>query len=109
VIFVLNNEGFYGIEQMLVNPCYYKNPSSNGADFYNELHNWNYDRLAEVFGSAKIPMVGVSIGTYQNLNALLKRLADLNDPINKGPVLVQVRLSRHDYPRALAYNLEKCP
>ena len=109
VIFVLNNEGFYGIEQMLVNPCYYKNPSSNGAAFYNELHNWNYDRLAEVFGSAKTPMVGVSIGTYQNMNALLKRLADLNDPINQGPVLVQVRLSRHDYPRALAYNLEKCP
>ena len=43
------------------------------------------------------------------MNALLKRLADLNDPINQGPVLVQVRLSRHDYPRALAYNLEKCP
>ena len=44
---------------MLVNPCYYKNPSlpSNGAAFYNELHNWDYDRLAEVFGSAKTPMV----------------------------------------------------
>jgi indolepyruvate decarboxylase len=108
VVFVLNNEGFYGVEQMLVNPCYYKDPSYYSPDFYNELHNWNYDRLAEVFRSEKTPITGLSISTNQDLEKLLRQLTDRNNPINQGPVLVQVQLSRHNYPQALKYKLEKC-
>jgi len=110
VIFVLDNEGFYGIEQMLVSPCYYKQEASDGADFYNNLHPWQYEQLAKVFGSSKSPMTGVTIGTHTELDVLLKRFNEPNDSINQGPVLVQVRLNRHDYPRALQYKIdENCP
>lgn len=112
VIFVLNNQNFYGIEQMLVAPQYYSDnhsPGSDGAEFYNELHPWNYHKLAEVFSGTKTPATGVSIATAEQLDELLSQLADPTDPVNAGPLLVRVRLDRHDYPRALAYNVPRCP
>jgi len=48
------------------------------------------------------------VGTYGELDALLRRLADKEDPANRGPILVQVRLPREDYPRAIHYEVEKC-
>ncbi|WP_030808599.1 alpha-keto acid decarboxylase family protein [Streptomyces sp. NRRL S-337] len=110
VIFVLDNEGFYGIEQMLVNPCYYKGRTSDGADFYNVLHPWNYDRLAEVFGSEKTPMTGEQIHNHGQLATLLDRITNPEDTLNTGPTLAQIRLARHDYPKAMTYKIkEKCP
>ncbi|MFF8713007.1 alpha-keto acid decarboxylase family protein [Streptomyces sp. NPDC015184] len=109
VVFVLDNEGFYGIEQMLVNPCYYKEKPSDGADFYNVLHPWQYEKLAEVFGSEKHQMHGRELTTHTELESLLLDIADPGNDINSGPILARVRLSRHDYPRALQYNIdEKC-
>jgi indolepyruvate decarboxylase len=84
---------------MLVNPCYYKDPLRHNPDFYNELHDWNYGRLVEVFQSKKTPITDVLIHTNQDLKELLGRLADENDVLNNSPVLVHVRLSCHDYPR----------
>jgi len=109
VVFVLNNEDFYGIEQMLVDPCYYKDPAGHGADPYNYLHPWSYEKLAEVFGSTETPMTGISLSTPGELAELLERIASPTDPMNKGPVLVRVRLSRHDFPRALSYKVARCP
>ncbi|MFJ9419200.1 alpha-keto acid decarboxylase family protein [Streptomyces sp. NPDC101227] len=112
VVFVLDNAGFYGIEQMLVHPCYYKDdvPDSDGADFYNELHPWQYDKLAAVFGSEKHPMYGTAVRKHDDLATLLKRIAEPTDAINQGPVVVRVRLERHDYPQALQYKIdENCP
>ena len=43
VVFVLNNEDFYGIEQMLVHPCYYAGRDEDEG-FYNNLHPWSYAR-----------------------------------------------------------------
>ncbi|HEX9943740.1 MAG TPA: thiamine pyrophosphate-binding protein [Thermoanaerobaculia bacterium] len=106
VVFVLNNEDFYGIEQMLVHPCYYADQEP--AQFYNELHSWNYHRLAEVFGGEKTPMTGYRVRTQGELEAVLKVIAEAENPANRGPILVQVALSRKDYPRAIAYSLEKC-
>ena len=37
----------------------------------------------------------------------LARLTDPADPVNAGPLLVRVRLHRHDYPRAMAYKVPK--
>jgi indolepyruvate decarboxylase len=108
VVFVMNNGDFYGIEQMLVHPRYYDPGSGEKASFYNELHPWNYARLADVFGGRETPMMGVEVGTYGELDALLRRLADKEDPANRGPILVQVRLPREDYPRAIHYEVEKC-
>jgi indolepyruvate decarboxylase len=105
VVFVMDNGHFYGIEQMLVHPSYYAGRDTDGADFYNVLHPWHYDRLADVFSGKKTPANGVSIAHTSELDELLARLADPTDPVNAGPLLVRVRLHRHDYPRAMAYKV----
>ncbi|MEH0581775.1 MULTISPECIES: thiamine pyrophosphate-binding protein [Streptomyces] len=110
VVFVMDNGHFYGIEQMLVHPSYYSEPGSadpEGADFYNVLHPWHYDRLADVFAGKNTPANGISITHAFELDDLLARLTDPNDPVNAGPLLVRVRLRRHDYPRAMAYKVPK--
>ncbi|MGW8554659.1 alpha-keto acid decarboxylase family protein [Streptomyces tubercidicus] len=112
VVFVLDNEAFYGIEQMLVHPCYYAEdtPPSDGAAFYNELHPWRYEKLAEVFGSTKHPMHGFAVRRHDELTTLLQRIADPSDAVNQGPIVVRVQLNRHDYPEALKYKVtENCP
>ncbi|MFF3328661.1 thiamine pyrophosphate-binding protein [Streptomyces sp. NPDC002888] len=113
VVFVMDNGHFYGIEQMLVHPSFYAERGSagaadpDGADFYNVLHPWHYDRLAAVFAGKKTPANGVSIADTSELDTLLARLTDPTDPVNAGPLLVRVRLHRHDYPRAMAYKVPK--
>lgn len=112
VVFVMDNGHFYGVEQMLVDPSYFadRDPhgadDTNGADFYNVLHPWHYDRLAEVFAGKKTPATGVSVAHAADLDELLTRLTDPTDPVNAGPLLVRVRLHRHDYPRAMAYKVK---
>lgn len=106
VLFVLDNEGFYGIEQMLVHPCFYAGQEP-GA-FYNFLHRWSYTKLAEVFGSDATPMSGLLARDERELDEALRRIADGGDPINRGPILVQVVLARTDYPEAIGYALEPC-
>ncbi|MFE2180322.1 thiamine pyrophosphate-binding protein [Streptomyces sp. NPDC059455] len=112
VVFVMDNGHFYGIEQMLVHPSYYADRDSHGADdtdgadFYNVLHPWHYERLADVFSGKKTPAHGVSVAHASELDELLARLTDPTDPVNSGPLLVRVRLHRHDYPRAMAYKVK---
>jgi indolepyruvate decarboxylase len=109
VVFVLNNGDFYGIEQMLVHPCFYKGDSEPDPAFYNVLHPWRFARLADVFASDDRPMSGVEVGTHAEVAALLAQLADPADGINRGPVLVQVKLPRRDFPRAIGYQTDGCP
>ncbi|TMU98842.1 thiamine pyrophosphate-binding protein [Streptomyces sp. DASNCL29] len=112
VVFVMDNGHFYGIEQMLVHPSYYADrdahgaDDTDGADFYNVLHPWHYERLADVFSGKKTPAHGVSVAHASELDGLLARLTDPTDPVNSGPLLVRVRLHRHDYPRAMAYKVK---
>ncbi|OPF83211.1 decarboxylase [Streptomyces antioxidans] len=112
VVFVMDNGHFYGIEQMLVHPSYYADreprgaADTDGADFYNVLHPWHYERLADVFSGKKTPAHGVSVAHPGELDELLARLTDPTDPVNAGPLLVRVRLHRHDYPRAMAYKVK---
>ncbi|MGW7693890.1 thiamine pyrophosphate-binding protein [Streptomyces asiaticus] len=112
VVFVMDNGHFYGIEQMLVHPSYYADrdahgaDDTDGADFYNVLHPWHYERLADVFSDKKTPAHGVSVAHTSELDELLARLTDPTDPVNSGPLLVRVRLHRHDYPRAMAYKVK---
>ncbi|WP_413099580.1 thiamine pyrophosphate-binding protein [Streptomyces sp. Inha503] len=112
VVFVMDNGHFYGIEQMLVHPSYYADRNTRGADdtegadFYNVLHPWRYERLADVFSDKKTPAHGVGVARAAELDELLARLTDPTDPVNSGPLLVRVRLHRHDYPRAMAYKVK---
>ncbi|MFC9680313.1 alpha-keto acid decarboxylase family protein [Streptomyces sp. NPDC056948] len=105
VVFVMDNGHFYGIEQMLVHPEFYADQDAAGPDFYNVLHPWHYDRLAAVFAGGKTPANGVSVTHTAELDDVLARLDDPADPLNAGPLLVRVRLHRHDYPRAMAYKV----
>ncbi|MEU0070995.1 thiamine pyrophosphate-binding protein [Streptomyces sp. NPDC006332] len=107
VVFVLDNESFYGIEQMLVHPAYYAGQGPAEPDFYNVLHPWHYDRLTAVFAGQDTPASGLSVARPTELDDLLARLGDPRDPVNAGPLLVRVRLHRHDYPRAMAYKVPK--
>ncbi|MEU1408298.1 thiamine pyrophosphate-binding protein [Streptomyces sp. NPDC005728] len=107
VVFVLDNGSFYGIEQMLVHPAYYAGQDPAEPDFYNVLHPWHYDRLAAVFAGKDTPATGLSVARPAELDDLLARLGDPRDPVNAGPLLVRVRLHRHDYPRAMAYKVPK--
>lgn len=108
VVFVMDNGHFYGIEQMLVHPAYYADDqgASHDPDFYNVLHPWHYDRLAAVFAGKETPANGITIAHTSELDDLLTRLTDPTDPVNAGPLLVRVRLHRHDYPRAMAYKVK---
>ena len=103
VVFVLNNEDFYGIEQMLVHPCYYKDQEEE--QFYNELHPWRYERLAEVFATEETPMRGFAVRTQGELEDVLAVVAEKD---RKGPILVRVILPRKSYPEAIGYSLAKC-
>ncbi len=59
-------------------------------------------------GRADTPMTGLAVRDDAELDALLQRLADRKDAINRGPVLVQVVLARTDYPEAIGYAIEPC-
>jgi len=107
VIFVLNNEDFYGIEQMLVHPCYYAGHEDEEG-FYNLLHPWSYARLADVFATPSTPVTGFAVATHGELNEVLRVIADEAHPANRGPILVQVRLPRKSYPRAIGYAVKDC-
>ncbi|MEU1934983.1 thiamine pyrophosphate-binding protein [Streptomyces coeruleorubidus] len=107
VVFVMDNGHFYGVEQMLVHPAYYADHDAADPDFYNVLHPWHYDRLADVFAGKHTPANGVTVAHTAELDDLLDRLTDPADPLNAGPLLVRVRLHRHDYPRAMAYKVPK--
>jgi indolepyruvate decarboxylase len=107
VIFVLNNEDFYGIEQMLVHPCYYAGRDEDEG-FYNLLHPWRYARLAEVFATPATPVTGFTVATHGELDEVLGVIADESHPANHGPILVQVKLPRKSYPRAIGYAVKDC-
>ncbi|MBI0382693.1 alpha-keto acid decarboxylase family protein, partial [Streptomyces albiflaviniger] len=62
----------------------------DGADFYNVLHPWHYERLADVFSGKKTPAHGVGVAHTSELDELLARLTDPTDPVNSGPLLVRV-------------------
>lgn len=110
VIFVLNNEGFYGIEQMLVEPRFYKKGSGGDAyrDAYNVLHPWEYTKLAEVFATNKTPIHGHTVATDVELLELLETVnGDWEDRENTGPRIVQVCLDQKDYPKSIGYKVPK--
>ncbi|MGW0469835.1 alpha-keto acid decarboxylase family protein [Streptomyces coeruleorubidus] len=107
VVFVMDNGHFYGVEQMLVHPAYYADQDAADPDFYNVLHPWHYDRLADVFAGKHTPANGVTVAHTAELDDLLDRLTEPADPLNAGPLLIRVRLHRHDYPRAMAYKVPK--
>ncbi|MGD3108321.1 hypothetical protein [Streptomyces sp. YGL11-2] len=47
---------------------------------------------------------------HDELAAFLQQIGKPHAPINRGPIVVRVCLSRHDYPEALTYQIqENCP
>lgn len=105
IVFVLNNENFYGIEQMLVDPCFYRNEKPAGV--YNHLHPWHYEKLAAVFHQERSPCHGAMVSTVQELQALLAERENSGSAIHKGTLLVRVALQRKDYPKAIQYKVDE--
>jgi indolepyruvate decarboxylase len=103
-VFVFNNQDFYGIEQMLVNACFYR--EEKDADVYNKLHPWQYEKLAAVFHQEDSPCHGVCINTVGDLNKLLADRDDKNSPLHNGTLLVRVMVERLDYPKAIQYKVD---
>lgn len=101
VIFVLSNT-IYGIEQFLVNPNPFREPPVdypqkddllNSVYSYNDLHQWDYVKLGESFGS-----IGRRVDS-------LARLAEVLCEIEDNPTrnfLVEVVVPKTDIPADLA-------
>lgn len=101
VVFVMSNR-LYGIEQYLVNPNPFrekrakykgKNKILNTLYSYNDLHPWDYVKLAEAFGSK-----GFKVKTLAELQAVL---AVINKD-KKSNFLVEVVVPKKDLPIDLA-------
>ncbi len=105
IVFLLNNEDFYGIEQMLVDACYYRGEKQ--ADVYNHLHPWHYEKLADVFHQENSPCHGAIVSTLEELNALLAKREDSASDIHEGTLLVRVKLDQKDYPKAIQYKVDE--
>ena len=104
IVFVSNNQDFYGIEQMLVDACYYRDEKP--ADVYNFLHPWQYEELAKVFHHKETPCHGAVVKTVGELNQLLTRRETPGSDIHEGTLLVRVMLKREDYPKAIKYKVD---
>ncbi|MFT5821746.1 MAG: TPP-dependent 2-oxoacid decarboxylase [Crocinitomix sp.] len=105
IVFVFNNEDFYGIEQMLVNACFYREEME--ADVYNKLHPWNYEKLAAVFHQEETPCHGITIQTIGELKQVLRDRETEDNPIHNGTLLIRVLLDRLDYPEAIKYKVDE--
>ncbi|WP_020568139.1 thiamine pyrophosphate-binding protein [Neolewinella persica] len=100
VIFVLSNT-IYGIEQFLVNPNPFRDPPVdypekddllNSVYSYNDLHQWDFVKLGESFGS-----IGRRVET-------LAQLADVLCEIEDNPIrnfLVEIVVPKTDIPADL--------
>jgi indolepyruvate decarboxylase len=102
VVFVLAN-GIYAIEQKLVNPNPFRQPPRDYSDplldkvySYNKLHDWSYEKLADVFGGK-----GIVVNTLQEL-------ADALQTIDQHPddnFVVVVRIPETDTPASVKKSL----
>lgn len=100
VIFVLSNT-IYGIEQFIVNPNPFREPPVdypkkddllNSVYSYNDLHQWDFVKLGESFGS-----IGRRVET-------LAQLADVHCEIEDNPgrnFLVEIAVPKTDIPADL--------
>jgi indolepyruvate decarboxylase len=104
VVFVLDNK-IYGIEQLLVNPnpfrqkdkIDYPQKDLNTVYPYNELNNWKYSKLADVFGG-----IGLEVKTLTDLNNALQTIRD-NESAN---FIVHVHLPKTDLPGSIQHRTE---
>jgi len=90
VVIVLDN-GHYGIEQWLLEPRYFRDPSAPLRP-YLALNRWNYADLAKSLGFS-------AAKTVEALPEFRKLLADAKD--SPGPVLIHALIKPRDIPSVL--------
>ncbi|WP_020536354.1 thiamine pyrophosphate-binding protein [Lewinella cohaerens] len=100
VIFVLSNT-IYGIEQFLVNPNPFRekptdyeppNQILNTVYSYNDLHQWDYVKLAESFGS-----IGIKVSTLEEMEHAMCMIEDHLDR----NFLIEIVVPKTDIPADL--------
>jgi len=104
VVFVLDNT-IYGIEQMLTNPnpfrgaqkIIYPQKDMNEVYPYNDMHQWKYAKLTDVFGGK-----GFEVSYMNELQEVIDNLDSI-----KENVIVHVHLPETDIPEAIAYKNNK--
>jgi indolepyruvate decarboxylase len=95
IVFLLNNN-IYGFEQFLVNKSYFTDPLAK-PEFFNDLADWKYERLAEAFGVG----VFIKVQTNQELEKAPAMIG--HRPV--GPVFVEVVIPSRDLPAGLRETL----
>jgi indolepyruvate decarboxylase len=102
VVFVLAN-GIYGIEQKLVNPNPFREPpaehSSKEVYEYNNLSQWNYEKLVSVFGAGDGHVVE-TVEQLESVISLIQKDADKS-------FIVHVKIPRTSIPAVLKASLEE--
>jgi len=92
----LFNNKIYGYEQFLIDSEYFKDPSAKPA-FFNDLPDWEYDRLANGLGVETF----LRVRTNHELEAALAKLGSRS----AGPVLIEVVIPAKDLPSGLRQTL----
>jgi indolepyruvate decarboxylase len=90
IVIVLDN-GFYGIEQFLIDRSYFNNPSSRPPS-YLSLHPWKYADLARSFGINAVWEAADTASFQQALHGAKDAT---------GPAFIAVKLKRKDLPPEL--------
>jgi len=111
LVLIMNNDNFYGIEQMLVDAEYYAPGSDNPGDIYNHVQPWQYSKLIEVFqqGSGPVMIKGQDISSNAAFASLLDEFsASLRqNPEQPHTWLVQCILHQKDYPRGMQSKVDQ--
>lgn len=108
IIFIMNNENFYGIEQMLVDPTFYSNEGAPG-DSYNHVQPWRYSELIKVFQTnQETPVIieGNIVDSNENLIETLNGFSSTLQSSKQPHVrVVQCKFNQKDYPQGMDYKV----
>ena len=103
VIMIIIDNGFYAIEQFVLDPCYFLD-DKNEAISYVYLNGWNYAAMGEVFGLSNGG--SFSVDTRSELSSLLEE-AHKN---SQGSYIIAAKVPNHDLPpENFKYAEETCP
>jgi indolepyruvate decarboxylase len=105
VVFILDN-GIYGIEQRLVNPnpfrespVPYPDPILNNVYKYNELTQWHYEKLVDVFGGG----VGRVVENQESLKKVISEIKQNEDKF----FIVTIKIPKYSTPSLIKDGLKQ--
>ncbi len=108
IVFIMNNENFYGIEQMLVDPTFYSDSTAPG-DVYNHVQPWLYSDLIKVFQTNQDTPVLIEGNVVDSNETLVDVLSAFSTTLQSSAQphvrVVQCKFSQKDYPQGMDYKV----